>query len=371
MQEGLWIDIAQRKPVDLRLQLSCKPGRTLALFGASGSGKTSTLRAIAGLSRPTAGRIYVDGLPWFDADAGIRLPVQERSVGLVFQEYALFPHLSVLENLLAAMGHVPDAERTARAESLLHRVHLTGLERRRPAELSGGQRQRVAVARALAREPRVLLLDEPFSAVDAAVRKSLYQELIELRRVLSIPIVLVTHDFQEVLRFADTVAILEDGRVSAQGTLDEICRRDDLPLIQAQGEVACAFDARVVSQHPERGLTELAVGMQPIFAPAVDVPPDARVRVRVLARDVILAKSRLAGVSIHNQLAGEIAKVVELSDRATVAVYVSIAGSSVIAHVTRDALRTLSLSVGSPVFVLIKAVAIDLVERAPHGRTAR
>lgn len=121
--------------MDLRIRLSCAPGRTLALFGASGSGKTSTLRAIAGLRRPTAGKIYVDGAPWFDANRAINLPVQQRSVGYVFREYALFPHLSVLDNVLAAMGHVPVAHRTARAQSLLLRVHLWGLEQR-PGVLS-------------------------------------------------------------------------------------------------------------------------------------------------------------------------------------------------------------------------------------------
>jgi molybdate transport system ATP-binding protein len=357
---GLHIAIEQTSPNPLRVDVSCQPGRTLALFGASGSGKTSTLRAIAGLGRPASGRISVDGEVWFDAERNINLPPQRRSVGYVFQEYALFPHFTVLDNVTAAMGHLPAAERVARARGLLEKVRLSELEHRRPAELSGGQRQRVAVARALAREPRVVLLDEPFSAVDATIRKALYLELAELRRTFAPPIVLVTHDFQEVLRFADSVAILESGNIVAYDTLEQICRRTDLPLLHGLSEPASAFDASVLAHHGERGLTELALGDQRILAPLSSAPIGSQVRVRITARDVVLASSRVDGLSVHNQLEGRVASVVPL-DKATVAVYVSVGSATLLAHVTEDASRRLALRRDIAVFALVKSVAVDAV----------
>lgn len=355
---GLQVAIQQSTPNPLRIELSCPPGQTLALFGASGSGKTSTLRAIAGLARPAAGRIAVDGDVWFDSERRIHLPPQRRSVGYVFQEYALFPHRTVLENVTAAMSHLPAEQRAARGRGLLEKVRLLELEGRRPAELSGGQRQRVAVARALARDPRVVLLDEPFSAVDATLRKSLYLELAELRRTFHRPIVLVTHDFQEVLRFADSVAILDGGRVVAHDSLEQICRRTDLPLLQGLSEPASAFDAAIVAHHAARGLTELAFGDQRLLTPLSTAPLGSKVRVRVTARDVVLAAARVEGLSVHNQLEGRIANIVPL-DGTTVAVYISTGSATLLAHVMEDASRRLALRRDMTVFALVKSVAVD------------
>ncbi|MEX0758756.1 MAG: ATP-binding cassette domain-containing protein, partial [Tistlia sp.] len=161
---GLEVELEQAGPIPLAAAFSCAPGEVLALVGPSGSGKSTILRSIAGTYRPRGGSIRVGGACWFSAGEGIFVPPHRRAVGMVFQSYALFPHMSALGNLVIAMGQRPAPEREARARGLLELVHLAGLEDRRPAELSGGQQQRVAVARALAREPKVLLLDEPFSA---------------------------------------------------------------------------------------------------------------------------------------------------------------------------------------------------------------
>lgn len=217
MAEGLSVALDQAGPIPLEVELACAPGEALGVVGPSGAGKTTLLRAIAGLYRARAGRIACAGEVWFDAAARIDRPPHRRRVGLVFQEHALFPHLSALANVALAMGHRPRGERRERAAALLARVHLTGFEARKPAELSGGQRQRVAIARALARDPAVLLLDEPFSAVDRRTRTHLHAEIAELRRGLDIPMLLVSHDVDEAARLCDRIAVLDQGVVRLVG----------------------------------------------------------------------------------------------------------------------------------------------------------
>lgn len=213
------LDVTLRNASPMRLDASfdCEPGELVALVGPSGSGKTSLLRAVAGLlrSRTLGGRVTVGGDAWFDSERAIDLAPQQRHAGLVFQHYALFPHLSALSNVALAAGPQLPA---GRIRELFERLGLAGLEGRRPAQLSGGQQQRVALARALAREPRVLLLDEPFSAVDASARQALYRELATLRETLSTPMVLVTHDLGEARRLADRVVILDAGKTLQTGT---------------------------------------------------------------------------------------------------------------------------------------------------------
>lgn len=220
MAGGLDVRLRQDAPIPLDAALSCRAGEMLALIGPSGSGKTTILRAIAGLTRVGDGEIRCGDAVWLDGRRS--LSPQQRRVGFVFQDYGLFPHMSARENVMAALGHLARAGRAARADALLATVHLAGLEARRPAQLSGGQRQRVALARALAREPNVLLLDEPFSAVDQMTRQRLQRELATLRRTVSVPIVLVTHDLSEAMALADTVSVLHHGRTLQQGAPEDV-----------------------------------------------------------------------------------------------------------------------------------------------------
>ena len=184
-----------------------------ALFGPSGAGKTLTLQCLAGLVTPDAGRIVLDGRVLFDASAGIDLPAQARFVGYVFQGYALFPHLTVGENVAFGLRNRPRAERDERARAVIARLGLSGLERRHPRELSGGQRQRVALGRALAIDPALLLLDEPLSALDLPLRQALRDELRAILAEWKTAAVLVTHDFTEAYRLGDRIVVYEEGRV--------------------------------------------------------------------------------------------------------------------------------------------------------------
>ncbi len=223
--DSLAVRVVQHVPIPLDATFECRSGELLALTGPSGSGKSTLLRCIAGLERGARGRIACGDAVWLDSDRAINLTPQRRSVGIVFQQYALFPHLTALRNVEAALGHRPRDTRLARARELLASVHLAGLEDRRPSQLSGGQQQRVAMARALARDPQVLLLDEPFAAVDRVTRQKLYRELAELRRTLAMPIVLVTHDLDEAAMLADRMCILHRGRTLQIGTPHEVMTR--------------------------------------------------------------------------------------------------------------------------------------------------
>lgn len=211
------LKISQTLPNPLQINLECAAGQLHALVGPSGSGKTSTLRAIAGLSLAKIGKIECDGKVWFEANeisgASTNLPPAERSCGFLFQQYALFPHLSAIENVAIPLHNsaITAAERKKTAQGLLDRMGIPELANRMPHQLSGGQQQRVALARALARNPKILLLDEPFSAIDAPTRQSLYKTLAELRKDLNIPILLVTHDLREASLLADQITVIDAG----------------------------------------------------------------------------------------------------------------------------------------------------------------
>jgi len=215
---AIHITLQQQQPIPLSVQLECQAGELLALVGPSGSGKTTILRAIAGLYKADKGHIICQGEAWQNSTQQIFLPAHQRHVGLVFQHYALFPHMTVLDNIQQALTDIPRQLRRSQALELLKKVHLEGLENRFPKTLSGGQQQRVAVARALARNPRVLLLDEPFSAVDQVTRRKLYRELLDLRNKHAMPMILVTHDLEESSLLADRIALLHKGEVLQTGT---------------------------------------------------------------------------------------------------------------------------------------------------------
>lgn len=257
---GLEARLEQQGPIPLQAELSVAQGELVALVGPSGSGKTTLLRCLAGLYRAAGGRITVNGETWFDAERRIHLTPQARRCGLVFQHYALFPHLDALGNVMSALWQLPRQERRQRGRELLELVHLAGLEARRPAALSGGQQQRVALARALARDPRVLLLDEPFSAVDQVTRRKLQRELAQLRSRLGIPILLVTHDLDEAAALADRMVILHQGKSLQEGPPQEVLARPASAEVARLVDLRNLYSGEILGQEPERGLTLLRWG---------------------------------------------------------------------------------------------------------------
>lgn len=254
---SIQIKLQQQQPIPLYVQLECQPGELLALVGPSGSGKTTILRAIAGLYHSQNGHIICQDECWQDSSNNVFLPAHQRHVGLVFQNYALFPHMTVLNNIQQALSDTPKPQRQSQAFSLLKKVHLEGLEHRYPKMLSGGQQQRVAVARALARRPKVLLLDEPFSAVDQVTRRKLYRELIALKSELSMPIILVTHDLEESTLLADRISLLHKGEVLQTGTPDFISSHPKTATVACLMDQQNVFTAQVIEHDTQTKKTHL------------------------------------------------------------------------------------------------------------------
>jgi molybdate transport system ATP-binding protein len=258
--KGLDVTLKQDAPIPLNAHIACAPGEVLALVGPSGGGKSTILRAIAGLTSISHGLISSNGSVWYDTQKKIDVATRHRRVGFVFQSYALFPHLSALDNVMEALGARPGDTRKARALELLTLVRLSGLEERRPFELSGGQQQRVAVARALARDPEVLLLDEPFSAVDKATRQRLHFELSQMRSQLRMPVVLVTHDLEEAVQLSDRMSILHRGQILQDGPPFEILTHPANRQVARLIDLKNIFQARVASQNPGDDITRLEWG---------------------------------------------------------------------------------------------------------------
>jgi len=359
----LQVSLAQEHPAPLDVSFSCGSGDVLAIFGPSGSGKTTILRSIAGLHTPTRCQVTSGEEIWADTTRRQHVPVHRRHVGMMFQDYALFPHLTAAGNVMAAMGQWPTSTRRRRADGLLEQVHLTGFGDRLPNALSGGERQRVALARALAREPRVLLLDEPFAALDPAVRRSLQDEVDRVRRTLEIPIVLVTHDFDDVVRLATHLLLLEHGRAAACGPVTELTSRPELAALRGAVGLGSVFDAHVVEVDSARRLATLAFEGGRLLAPAGGLAAGAGVRVRIPAREVILATGVPTGLSVQNVLTAQVAAVRDAEDDDHVMVQLSIGPTLLLAEVTRDAHVRLGIEPGRALYALVKSVSMDVRPR--------
>lgn len=357
----LSVTLRQQTPIPLDTSFTCAPGAVLAIFGPSGSGKTTVLRSIAGLHRPTDARVVAGGQTWTDTSAGLAVPVHQRAVGLVWQEYALFPHLSAIGNVATALGHLPRNRRRERAVQLLRSVHLSDHLDRRPEAMSGGERQRVALARALARDPAVLLLDEPFAAVDRAVRRHLQDEIDQIRRSLDIPMILVTHDFDDVVRLATHLLLLDRGRTVAMGSLDALTSRPDLTWLRDAVGLGSFIEARVSHLLPSRGLAELSFDGGTLLAPGRALSEGMRVRLRVPAREVILATTPPQGLSLRNVLSGEVSAMHEEPGADHVIVQIAVGRLRLLSEVTRDAVSQLGITPGLALHALVKSVSLDVL----------
>lgn len=332
------------------------PGKGVtALFGPSGSGKTSLLRCIAGLTR-AEGFLSVNGEVWQD-DAGRRfLPTHERALGYVFQEASLFPHLSVEGNLNFGLKR---ASADARQVDTAHLIELLGigpLLKRRPEALSGGEKQRVAIARALFTRPRLLLMDEPLAALDSKRKAEILPYLENLHRELAIPVLYVSHSPDEVARLADTLVLLEQGRVLGSGPVTEMMARLDLPMAHG-GEAGVVLETVVAVHDPNYNLTRLDFPGGSLWVPNHAEAIGTPARARVLARDVSLALVRPEQTSILNILAATVAETASEGVGRT-QVRLSLDGTPLLSQVSDKSAALLGLAPGKQVFAQIKAVSV-------------
>ena len=328
-----------------------------ALFGRSGSGKTTVVNVIAGLIRPMAGRVAVDGAVLLDTAAGVFQPAHRRRVGYVFQEGRLFPHLTVRQNLLYGRLFAPRGDGAAPLEHVVELLGIGHLLGRRPAGLSGGEKQRVAIGRALLARPRLLLLDEPLAALDEPRKAEILPYLERLRDETRVPIVYVTHAVPEVVRLATTLVVLAEGRVAATGPLAEVMARFDVGTAAGPEQAGAVLEATVRGYDATDRLTALETPAGTLHVPGRVGAQGARLRVHVHARDVMLALHRPTAMSALNVLPGTVAEI-GARDGAVVDVRLDCAGVPLLARLTRRSVTTLDLAPGRPLFAVIKSIAL-------------
>ncbi len=343
-----------RLDVDLRM-----PARGItALFGRSGCGKTSILRCVAGLER-AAGHCRLNGELWQDDARALFVPTHKRQIGYVFQEPSLFPHLSVRRNLEYGFKRISAAEQQVGFDEVVHLLGIRQLLARAPAGLSGGERQRVAMARALLTSPKLLLMDEPLSALDHRSKQDILPYLERLHDALRIPVLYVSHSPDEVARLADQLVLLDSGRALANGPVAELMSRLDLPLA-SDDEAASVIDA-VVSGHDDvYHLSEVRIAGGRLAVARLERPIGAGVRVRIHARDVSLALERPGVTSILNVLP---ARVMEMNDMGAAQVLVRLCigdggETPLLARITRRSRDVLELTPGDRLFAQVKSVAL-------------
>lgn len=304
-------------------------GRALGIFGSSGSGKTTLLRVLAGLQRPQRGRISLDGDVLFDSRTGVCVPAYRRNIGLVFQDTRLFPHWSTERNLRAGMAS--GADRGVSFDHVVQLLELGSLVKRPVTNLSGGEKQRVALGRALLASPRLLLMDEPLSGLDAGLKQQIMPFLLRVQHELKLPYVFVSHDLSDTLQLTEQLVVLEQGRILGQGTVDQLMENREVFYVLRRSGLSSAV--AVDGREPRE---------------TVRIRPDA----------VMLATHRMEGLSARYQRRGTITRMIDHGE--LVVCMVDVAGDRLLADLTPGAVRELGLHSGSDVWCLFKSLACEV-----------
>jgi molybdate transport system ATP-binding protein len=340
--------------LDARFELPT-PG-VVALFGRSGCGKSTLVNVIAGLLDADTGRVVLDGIVLLDTERRLRVSPERRRIGYVFQDARLFPHLNVAANLKYGASRAR-GPRYVSLDNVVGLLDLGALMDRRTHRLSGGERQRVAIGRALLSQPSLLLLDEPLASLDAARREEVLPYLETLRDQLAIPMVYVSHDFEEVLRLATYLVLMAHGRTIAQGGVAEMSLNQDLRSIIGADAVGAIVEGTVLGADPSSGLLRVKVGHGELKVQAEKSAVGAKLRVQLLARDLIVATREPQNLSVRNILAG-IVTAVTSDDADSDLIAIDIGGTVIMARVTKAATQELGLEAALPVWALVKSVSL-------------
>ena len=347
----------------LDIAFDAPPGFTI-LFGSSGSGKTTLLDCIAGLTAPDSGRISIGDRVLFDSSQRINIPLSQRRTGYVLQSLALFPHMTVIQNVAYGLAHLSDAERKQRTTAMLEAFHIAHLAQRSAREISGGEAQRVALARTLVTEPEVLLLDEPLAAIDFPTKSQIIDDLREWNRTHRVPILYVTHGREEVFALGERVVVLDSGRILDQGTPHEVLSAPQLETVAQLAGFENIFDAVVETVRPERGTMTCHIagdaGGIVLETPLVRGGVGSALKVGIRAGDILLATSPPTGLSARNLIPGRIQSIeqhdVIVSARVKCRIEMEV-------HLTLAARDSLELKPGKEVWLVIKTHSCHLMRR--------
>lgn len=346
----------QREDFSLDVDFRLPSQGITAIFGPSGCGKTTLLRAIAGLERCPRGRLSIDGQLW--QEDKLWLPPHKRPIGYVFQEASLFEHLDVRGNLEYAMSRAKSVQRGIGLSGVIELLGLETMLSRRPGGLSGGERQRVAIARALLTRPKLLLMDEPLSALDLNSKSEILPFLERLHETLDIPVLYVSHSPEEVARLADHMLLLEAGKVQAAGPVEELYGRLDLPLTRGFSAESM-LEAEVLAADDQYGLSTLKTSAGPLLALKSDLEVGRKVRVRIPAREVIVSLSKQVDCSVLNQVPALVLDVVE-DDGPRAMLRLNANGNLLLACISKKSLENLGIRTGTAVYAQIKSSSLLL-----------
>jgi molybdate transport system ATP-binding protein len=343
----------------LTIDVTLRAGNGITvLFGSSGAGKTSILRAIAGVTTPDEGRISLDGRVYFDSAAGINMPMQRRRIGYVFQNHVLFPHLTAEQNALYGASPDSRADARGRVRELFALMGIENTTARYPHELSGGEQQRVALARALATDPLLMLLDEPLSAVDVATRSRLLEEISSVQRRSRIPFLYVTHNQSEAARLGNVMLVVDEGRVLQEGAPLEVFNAPKTAPVARIVGTENIFIGQIIRHSSEDGTTVIDMGSCNVEIPYNGLPLETQVTVGLRSEDILISREHLTQTSARNVLHGNIVSIINDLDKAELVVD---CGVDFKVSITPATVRMLNLEVGNNIYLLIKARALHVL----------
>lgn len=363
---------------DFELDIAFTAGAGLtALFGPSGAGKTTIVNVLAGLERPDSGFVRVNGNSLFDSDTDVNVAPNARRLGYVFQDARLFPHMTVERNLRYGMPKQNGAEKATSFDDVVRILDLPHILDRRPHNLSGGEKQRVAIGRALLANPKLLLMDEPLSSLDPLRRLEVMPFIEKMRDEFGIPIVYVSHTVAEIIRLADTVIVLDHGRIVAEGSVEDVLSRLD---VQAEFEATGAeppdfgtvLNAVLDSNLSGDGLSQLDIAGEKMLVPQLNANQGDRVRVRIRARDVALSLEAPQKLSVLNAFKGRVTEVIKTGPAHVDVQLETLNGTRIWSRITRKSQRDLNIAVDTVAWALIKSVALEAgLPALPQNHTSK